>query len=199
VPVVNLMNHDPRPNAIWSMDRGGLSVSIEATRRIQPGEEITILYDDVPNAKLLLNYGFVCKGDGPHRCLDFAVEMQGTSADLRILPSGALARRSALAPLLAAAGTVPNAQEEVARTVADIAAAERRAWLEFEASPDAGVAALAQMSVEVLGHLLERLEGWISCPKGRPLLAVLGGLAAFVDSGSEGSSSSSSASEAEET
>jgi len=203
VPIFDFMNHAARPNAVWSMDVDDLSVSISAARPIAAGEEITISYDEVPNAKLLLMYGFVMGGEGLHRGVDLLVCLGsdivptipagprkppappvqgcsdgagscGTSAEVRVLGSGVLARRSALAPLLsvmACGGEVP-----LARALAGAAAAERTEWLSLEATTcDPRLETLGRLSAEVLGRFLDRVEAWLAAPqKGGPLMAALG-------------------------
>lgn len=201
VPVFDFMNHDVQPNAVWSMDEQQ-NVSIEATRAISAGEEVLICYDDLPNARLLLTYGFVVPGlASQHASLEVLfqlppassgsgrghgggscgsaeeapdAEQQPATAEVRILSDGAVHRRAAMGPLLAAArqraaaeARPADGEDIFAQVLLGEASRELEEWLKVPASSsDPRVLELAAQSAEALRNFVSRLRAWLS--GGRP-------------------------------
>merc|ERR1712107_840143 len=145
-----MMNHDPQPNARWTMDYSR-SVEVVANRPISAGDEICISYGDEPNSELFISYGFTLTTPGPHLCVDLNVALHppetqqyggNATAQLRVLANGGVKFRSALAPLMTGArafvklrnpgddfGEARAAEIVVARAVVRCARAEQEAWL----------------------------------------------------------------------
>eukprot|EP00928_Gymnodinium_smaydae_P084060 TRINITY_DN672_c1_g1_i3.p1 TRINITY_DN672_c1_g1~~TRINITY_DN672_c1_g1_i3.p1 ORF type:complete len:392 (-),score=74.46 TRINITY_DN672_c1_g1_i3:39-1214(-) len=217
VPLVDMLNHDARANATWSMDEG--SVLLRARRALEAGEELTISYGDEPRTELFIAYGFFPSGDGPSQCVDLKVSLHppeeqqygsNASAQLRILDSGAVKYRSALSPLLAASrlylqlgqsapggtDTEPRAEEAlVARAIVRAARAEQSAWLQLLAGTESDrrerIAALVEANVASLLQLLGRVEPWLAGSREESLLSELS--AAPVTTAEESSSDGSDA------
>ncbi|CAK0837900.1 unnamed protein product, partial [Prorocentrum cordatum] len=201
VPVFDMMNHEGRPNCRWSMDERG-DVSIVARWDISVGEEFTQSYTDGSNADIFVVYGFALGGDAgraagldlhvwlhPQEQQRYGTQMQAT---LRILGSGAVKQRSAVAPLMTNARIVvedeggasePRAADAiVARAIARCAGEEREQWralLDASASggpaaaEEGGIATLAGSAAAALNELLGRLDAWLAGPREAPLLAAL--------------------------
>lgn len=213
VPFFHFMNHDARPNACWSMG-AGRSVEISALRDIGVGEEVTICYDELPNTSLLLTYGFVLEGQGPHKAVDLEVSLSPADggallgaaddaprADVRLLADGAVARRAVLGPLLAdarqrCAGGL-GAEVLLATALRRCARGEREAWISRAREDDDGrLVLLGRCCAEVLGNFLVKIEAWLEDPAAEPLMRVLSrGPEPELPSSGESSSSSTEDSE----
>lgn len=65
VPFLDMLNHAERPNTKLHVDVRREQVYAYALTDIEPGEELVIMYADggVPNAALLMKYGFTLKGN----------------------------------------------------------------------------------------------------------------------------------------
>eukprot|EP00445_Apocalathium_hangoei_P072290 CAMPEP_0204148956 /NCGR_PEP_ID=MMETSP0361-20130328/23990_1 /ASSEMBLY_ACC=CAM_ASM_000343 /TAXON_ID=268821 /ORGANISM="Scrippsiella Hangoei, Strain SHTV-5" /LENGTH=363 /DNA_ID=CAMNT_0051103385 /DNA_START=12 /DNA_END=1100 /DNA_ORIENTATION=+ len=188
VPVFDFMNHDPQPSAIWELadDR---TMRIEAKRDLAAGEEVTIFYDDVPNAKLLLMYGFVVEGASKHQCIDMEFRFLAfghdagedvVRAEVRLLSDGSVQRRALLVPLLRAARVAAGPGQEgagerlFAEALLEQASEELGEWEAVVASNrDASMVTVATGSRDVLKRFVERLRLWRESSESGPAMAAL--------------------------
>lgn len=184
VPIFDLMNHDLWPSARWRME-ADRTVTVEASRALEVGEEITITYCDSAGMSLLLTYGFLPSTPGPHRSVELklslprrAVPADGSEASptvealIRVLPGGVLHGRSPLQPLLqdcgarceAARGRPTIAAERLlAKDIVSAAGAERQEWLTVAATTEhPSVRLLAEFSAEILEELILRVSAWLT-------------------------------------
>lgn len=58
---MDLCSHSPAPNCAWEEVPGG--TGLVATKSIAQGEELTLHYGPLPNADLLLSFGFIVPGN----------------------------------------------------------------------------------------------------------------------------------------
>ncbi|CAJ1379696.1 unnamed protein product [Effrenium voratum] len=170
VPFFDFANHSAYPNARWTMESDRV-LRLFASSHIDIDDEVTIFYDSHPNARLLLTYGFVLPGDGPHRCVDLEVtsvsqEDSGSGVQLQVLADGSLRRRAALVPLLRGL-----TDEELAEHLVKQASAELLQWQQLQLV-DPQLVLLCNMTIEVLGSFVRRLESWLQDPEGKLLTAL---------------------------
>mmetsp|Transcript_56857 Transcript_56857/g.182716 ORF Transcript_56857/g.182716 Transcript_56857/m.182716 type:complete len:368 (+) Transcript_56857:98-1201(+) len=194
VPFFDFMNHSANPNAVWTMDEGG-NVQVETLRALDVGEQVLIAYSDSPNASLLVTYGFVLDGDGPHRSVELAVPIPPMShggdpegprveqkeVRLRVTATGSLRRRAAMVPLLKAGPAAAAAAIEA------VAVPEREAWLRLDPAGDRRLEILRAQSEAALGELLSRIRAWREAEEDTGLMIALGGPPVEVKSSSSDS------------
>ncbi|CAE7292376.1 SETD4 [Symbiodinium natans] len=184
VPFFDFVNHSACPNARWTMDSDG-SLRLVTTTRVEIGEEVTISYDSIPNARLLVTYGFVLDGEGPHRSVDLnlpfgklpdTLDEGGPDAkqpvQVQILGNGTLRRRAPLVPLLH--NLCSRSETVLAEHLAKQVAVELEQWQAADAKEDSRLTLLIDMSVEVLQSFLERILSWIQAADAKPLMSALG-------------------------
>lgn len=104
VPFFDFANHCAYPNARWTMGSDRV-LRLHSTKLIDIGEEVTISYDNISNGRLLVTYGFVLNGNGPHRRVDLDIvsvqskDLEEAALDqkrpvqLEVLEDGCLRRR----------------------------------------------------------------------------------------------------------
>ncbi|CAE7553528.1 unnamed protein product [Symbiodinium sp. CCMP2456] len=183
VPYFDFVNHSACPNSRWIMNSDG-SLRLLATGHIEIGEEVTITYDSIPNARLLVTYGFVLEGEGPHRSVDMnlsfgqlpdALNEVGLGAapgvQVQILGNGALRRR---APLLQLLRSLRLSEASLAEGLVQQVSAELEQWQAADAREDGRLALLIRMSIEVLQNFLQRVSSWIQEAQLNSIMAALG-------------------------
>lgn len=216
LPIFDMMNHDARPNAQWTMDED-FGVTVSARRAIAAGEEVMVSYGDDPNAELFIAYGFALREEGPHQCVDLSVSLHppelqrygsNCTAQLRVLANGGIKYRAALAPLVKAArefvqlssqeGACQRHEYEsvLAEAINRCAQAERSAWLKVLASAEDRdtLAPLVEVCMAALTELMARIDAWSDGSKADSMMVALSGAPASTE-GTASSSGSDSDSE----
>ncbi|CAK9082419.1 unnamed protein product [Durusdinium trenchii] len=184
VPLFDFANHSANPNARWIMgpDR---ALRLYATKPVDIGCEVTISYDNISNGRLLVTYGFVLEGDGPHRCVDLNVGplpeqetplLQTCAVQLQVLGGGCLRRRAALLPVL---NMIRGHQEGEVLLAMHLLQQVQDELLEWEAAAagpfqDGRFQVLSTMTVQVLGSFRDKLKAWLKDPEKVPLMSALG-------------------------
>eukprot|EP00929_Paragymnodinium_shiwhaense_P044198 TRINITY_DN22683_c0_g1_i1.p2 TRINITY_DN22683_c0_g1~~TRINITY_DN22683_c0_g1_i1.p2 ORF type:complete len:181 (+),score=20.59 TRINITY_DN22683_c0_g1_i1:891-1433(+) len=142
-------------------------------------------------ASMMVSYGFLPAGPGPHRCLSLSVrssELPQHHAEVRLLEDGRLAQRSELFPFLKAAREHASGDAErlVAEALLKSAADEQSQWLplvheykDVGAAPDAKhedalASSLAELSSNILSQHIQRLEAWLASSRDVKLMVALG-------------------------
>ncbi|CAE7264496.1 SETD4, partial [Symbiodinium microadriaticum] len=176
VPYFDFVNHSACPNSRWIMNSDG-SLRLLATGHIEIGEEVTITYDSIPNARLLVTYGFVLEGEGPHRSVDMNLsfgqlpDALNEVVQVQILGNGALRRRAPLLQLLRSLGL---SEASLAEGLVQQVSAELEQWQAADAREDGRLALLIRMSIEVLQNFLQQVSSWIQEAQLKSIMAALG-------------------------
>jgi len=169
-----------------------------STRPIDLGEEVTICYDNISNGRLLVTYGFVLEGKGPHRCVDLditpvhsqEVAEQRRPVQLEVLGDGCLRRRAALLPIFRAFRVIDdlNAEALLAEHLLQEAAKEQRQWEDRQpALEDHRFMVLSTMIIQVLGAFMGKITAWKEDPEKTSLMRALGPEVLGIGSDSEDS------------
>eukprot|EP00439_Symbiodinium_sp_Y106_P078102 s756_g16.t3 len=181
VPYFDFVNHSASPNSRWIMNSNG-SLRLLATGHIEIGEEVTITYDSIPNARLLVTYGFVLEGEGPHRSVDMnlcfgqlpELNEVGLGAapgvQVQILGNGALRRRAPLLQLR----SLGLSEAALAEGLVQQVSAELEQWQAADAREDDRLALLIRMSIEVLQNFRQRVSSWMQEAQIKSIMAALG-------------------------
>lgn len=183
VPFFDFANHCAYPNARWTMGSDRV-LRLHSTKLIDIGEEVTISYDNISNGRLLVTYGFVLNGNGPHRRVDLdivSVQSKVWAGKIVLLQPGGFGRwlfkKAALLPLANAfrAANAANADVLLAEHLLQQAMEERRQWEETHPRlQDSRFLVLSAMTIEVLGHFVGKLKDWMEDPTKTSLMVALG-------------------------
>ncbi|MEW5300954.1 MAG: hypothetical protein WDW36_003841 [Sanguina aurantia] len=78
VPYVGLLNHSPYPHSVHfsKVDPDSQELRVRTFRPCAAGEELTLSYGPLPNAKLLLFYGFAVEHN-PHDAVSLSLQVPG--------------------------------------------------------------------------------------------------------------------------